>query len=59
MMLDVITLSLTMIAPICGAAWLLSGKLKRLDTRINSIESRLGDVELRLGHIETLVRTAR
>ena len=55
MILDLITLSLTVTAPICGVAWLLSGKLKQMGIRINGIKSRLGSVAQRLEHIETLV----
>lgn len=45
MTLDLLTLVLAVTIPVCGAAWLISGKLERLDARISGIEQRLERME--------------
>ena len=41
MTLDLMTLILAVTIPICGVAWLISGKLERLDAGISGIKQRL------------------
>ena len=45
MTLDLMTLILAVTIPICGVAWLISGKLERLDAGISGIKQRLERME--------------